>query len=342
MEKGSPRVNPRGHNGIGPAFQEDPTMTPPIEPGPAQPPRIRPLRRRARRWLIGAVALTALLWLLMSFLVAYQLTRRNGSRFEEPVPRVTWAQFEGVRIPTGDGHELGAWYAEGPTEGPSVVLLHGNGGHRGHNLIRAELLAGAGCSVLPVTLRAHGDSSGDFNDIGYSARHDVVAAVEYLERRRPGRPVVVLGSSLGAAAATYASAGLGHRVAGYVLEAPYLDLQSAVRSRTRNALPIGLEWVAYQGLSLVAPLVAPDLERTSPLLAIGGIPGDVPVLMISGRLDRQAPIEHVEQIFERVRSHGRMVVFERAGHMGYLESDGNLYRRTLLDFVRDIAPPVRR
>lgn len=293
-------------------------------------------RRRVRRWLIFVAALIPL-WLLGSLLVAHQLTRRHRPRFDEPVPRVGWARFEGVRLPTADGHELGAWYAEGPADGPSVVLLHGNGGHRGHNLTQAELLAGAGCSVLPVTLRAHGDSTGDFNDIGYSARRDVVAAVEFLERRRPGRPIVVLGSSLGAAAATLASADLSRRVAGYILEAPYLDLKSAVRNRTRESLPIGLEWLAYQGLLLVSPLVVPDLERTSPFQAIAAIPGEVPVLLLAGRLDRKATPEQIGMLHDRVRSHGRMVVFERAGHLGFLQSEPDLYRRTLLDFVRQAA-----
>jgi uncharacterized protein len=293
-----------------------------------------PGRRRFRRRLIAALVLTGL-WLLVSLVVARQLTRRNGSRFDEPVPSVAWAKFEAIRLQTRDGHDLGAWYAEGTAKGPSVVLLHGNGGHRGHNLSRAELLVGAGCSVLPVTLRAHGDSSGDFNDIGYSARHDVVAAVEYLEHRRSGRPIVVLGSSLGAAAATFASAELGRRVGGYILEAPYLDLRSAVRNRTRESLPIGLEWVAYQGLVLVSPLVVPDLDRTSPLLAIGGVPDEVPVLLLAGRLDSKATPEQVGRLLDRVRSHGRLVIFESAGHLGYLQSDLELYRRSLLDFVRE-------
>jgi pimeloyl-ACP methyl ester carboxylesterase len=303
---------------------------------PVPPDRRSPARRRVRRWLIALVGLTVL-WLVGSLVAAHLLTHRKGGRFAEPAPRVSWARFEGVRLPTLDGHELGAWYAEGPAGGPSVVLLHGNGGHRGHHLARARLLAGAGCSVLPVTIRAHGDSSGDYNDIGYSARHDVVAAVSYMERRRPGRPIVVLGSSLGAAAATYASAGLGRRVAGFVLEAPYLDLKSAVRNRTREHLPIGLEWVAYQGLLLVAPLVVPDLEKTSPLLAIGGVPEDVPVLFLAGRHDDKATPEQVERLRDRVGSHARLVVFERAGHLGFLESDPGLYRRALLGLIREAA-----
>ena len=54
-----------------------------------------------------------------------------------------------------------------------------------NSLKRAEL-ALSGYPILMISLRAHGDSTGEFNDIGYGA-HDVVAAVEFLERRHPGR-----------------------------------------------------------------------------------------------------------------------------------------------------------
>ncbi len=304
--------------------------------GIARAPRRLFTRRRARRWAIRLVALTAL-WLLGSFLVAHRLTRRQGSPFEEPAPRVSWASFEAVRLPTRDGHELGAWFADGRAGAPSVVILHGNGGHRGHSLSRAHLLAGVGCAVLPVTFRAHGDSTGVFNDIGYSARLDVIAAVEYLERRRPGRPIVILGSSLGAAAATFASAELGHRVRGYILEAPYLDLKVAVRNRTAEHLPIGLEWLAYRSLVAVAPLVLDDLEKISPRDAIAGIPDDVPVLLISGGKDQKARTDQVEALSERVRGHGRHVIFKEAGHLHFAESDPDLYNRTILDFIREVA-----
>jgi alpha-beta hydrolase superfamily lysophospholipase len=200
-------------------------------------------------------------------------------------------------------------------------------------LSRAELLASQGCAVLPVSLRAHGDSSGEINDIGYSARHDVVAAVEFLERERPGRPILIQGASMGAAAAIFASAELGDRVSGYILEAPYLDLKVAVRNRTRNALPIGLEWVAYQGMVTVAPYILPDLDQISPREAISGIPEQTPVLIITGGEDRKTTPEQVEVLFDKVRSHAKLVVFEKAGHLHYHETDLERYRSEVLGFV---------
>src|SRR5262249_13022869 len=156
----------------------------------------------------------AVLWLAVSLAIARQLTQRSSPRSDEPAPEVTWGKIESGRHTTRDGYQIGSWFVEGRPEAPSVLLLHGNGGSRSECLGRAAILSGQGFSVMLISLRGHGDSSGEFNDIGFSARHDVVAAVEYLEHRRPGRRIVLHGTSMGAAAAVFASAELGHRVHG--------------------------------------------------------------------------------------------------------------------------------
>ena len=128
------------------------------------------------------------------------------------------------------GH--GSW--KGNPEAPSVLLLHGNKGSRANSLKRAEFLAQAGYAVLMISFRAHGDSTGEFNDVGYSARQDVVAGVEFLEKKRPGHSIVVMGVSLGSAAAIFASAELGHRVRGYILESPYQDSEDRRLEQDRD------------------------------------------------------------------------------------------------------------
>ena len=240
-----------------------------------------------RRFKFGLLALGVLLtlWLLASLAVAYRLTRRPQPPFPEPLPAADWGKFEPHRLKTSDGQEIGAWLVVGARDAPSILLIHGIGASRSACLSRAKMLATQGYSVLMISLRAHGDSTGDFNDMGYSARHDVVAAVEFLERRRPGKPIIVHGLSMGGAAAVFASGELAHRVQGYILESPYRNLKVAVRHRTENALPPLLDRIAYLGLLVVSPLVLPDLEKTSPVEAISGIPPDVPVLILAGSED---------------------------------------------------------
>ncbi len=90
-------------------------------------------RPRLKRWLVF-FAVMPVIWLLVSSAVAYRLTRREGTRALEPLPDVGWARIEAQRIKTTDGEELGAWFVDGRDEAPSVLLLHGNNGNRGHAL----------------------------------------------------------------------------------------------------------------------------------------------------------------------------------------------------------------
>lgn len=289
-------------------------------------------RRRVGRWLLFSGFVLAM-WLVASLGMAYHLTHRRSSPFAEPAPAVAWGAFESHRLPTRDGHQIGAWYSQGREDAPSVLLLHGHKGSRGDCLGRAELLAEHGCSLLLITLRAHGDSSGDFDDIGYGAQRDVVSAVEFLERRRPGKPIVILGSSMGGAAATFAAEELARRVRGYILESPYRDLKRAVRNRTENQLPPVLDWIAYRGLLTVAPLFLPHLGRISPLEAIGRVPDDVPILILAGEDDLNARRDEAEALFDRVRSHGELLIFERTDHLRMMETDPIRYRRSVLGFI---------
>jgi pimeloyl-ACP methyl ester carboxylesterase len=307
------------------------------------------LRRMCRsilgyRWVRRAPLLAGGLvglWLLLSLIAADQLTRRARLPFAEPAPQVAWGPVESLRLATADGEQLGAWYAPGGERGPSVVLLHGNGNSRAWCLPWGELLAAEGCSVLLVTLRAHGDSTGERNDIGYSARHDVAAAVEYLERRRPGKPVLLMGKSLGAAAAVFAARDLGERVRGCLLESPYRDLRTAVRNRVENHLPPVLDRIAYAGLVFTGRLVLPYLDRIAPAECAGAIPPDVPVWVLAGAEDDQARPEEARALYERVAGHGRLVFFAGAGHESLLPHDPARYRRVVKEWLRAATGEVR-
>ena len=300
--------------------------------------QLRPNGFATRNWkrALRLAGVAIALWLLISLAVAYRLTHRSRRMFAEPAPTVGWGEFASHRLTTRDGQTIGAWLLQGRDDAPSVLLLHGNGGSRGQCLNIAEILAPQGCTVLLISLRAHGDSSGEFNDAGYSARLDVIAAIEFLERHRPGKPILVHGTSLGAAAAAFAAGDLGGRAHGYILECPYQDLKTAVWNRIENELPPILDWVAYQGLLSVAPLVLSDLEKISPLSAVAGVPEEIPVLILAGGRDRKFRLEEARAIHNRLRSHARLSIYEEADHLRLWDCEPARYRREVLEFLQEV------
>jgi alpha-beta hydrolase superfamily lysophospholipase len=293
---------------------------------------------RPRRWLKRLVVVFFVVmssWLAVSTVVAYKLTRRPRPPYVETVPEVPWGAIESLRLRSSDGVDIGAWFTPGGREGPSVIILHGYNGSRKESIPLTEMLVHAGCSVLAITLRSHGDSGGEGNDIGYSARHDVVAAVDYVEQRRPGRPIYIDGTSMGAAAAIYAGGELQTRVAGYILECPFRDIRSAVRNRTRAFLPFPLGDIAYLGLDVVGPVFLPEINRMSPVDRIAEIPQSVPLLIMAGGRDNRARPEEVTAIYERAVDHARLIVFPEATHGGFYLPGGAIYRDAVLQFLRN-------
>ena len=297
---------------------------------------LTPVRRRI---LVGlAVFLfVVVVWFSSIYCVARALTARRQAQFEETIPASLTGKVEPERLKTRDGETLGAWYLPGHAEWPCIVVVHGWSGCRAASVEYGLLFAAEGYSVLMITLRAHGDSSGERIDFGYSARNDVVAAVEYLERRRPGQRILLFGRSMGAAAVAFAAEDLGRRASGYILESVYANLRTAVRNRTRSIFPPLIEPLIYGSLTLVAPTVQIDLERTQPAQVLAGVPADIPVLILSGAKDLHTVPAEAEAVFNAVRSHGKLVSFPNAGHYDLLTSDPDRYRTVILDFLRNLV-----
>jgi alpha-beta hydrolase superfamily lysophospholipase len=302
-----------------------------------------------RSWA-GLLAAGLGLWLAASLAMAWELTRRPRPPFPEPPPKLAgdlgYVELESVRLVTADGERLGAWFADGRPGAAGVVLLHGKDGTRSACLPAARMLLRAGRAVLAVSLRGHGDSSGERLDFGPRARADVIAAVAWLEQRRPGEPVVVRGTSLGGAAAAFAAVELDGRVHGWVLECLYTDLASAVHHRTARRLPPVLDRLAAWGLLAMAPLFdggGGDHDVAGALSTWGRLRAGAPALILTGGADPLAPAHEAAAL--AAAAGGDVAVLPGAGHDRLHEPDPGAYGSLLLDLVQRAeawarAPPI--
>lgn len=109
--------------------------------------------------------------------------------------------------------------------GPLVVAVPGMGDLRSSYRELVDPLVAAGYRVAVTDLRGHGDSDTGFREFGDIATGgDLLALIDEL-----GGPAVVLGNSMGAAAAAWAAAERPDTVAGLVLYGPLLRDPAAGR-----------------------------------------------------------------------------------------------------------------
>ena len=194
-------------------------------------------------------------WPVSAF-VAWSMTLGSSGPFAEPPPAARCRRLSrGVRLQPATASRSGAGSFEAIGARSRAVAARQSAARRRDMLPVMRWLAEKGpLHRAGDQLRGQGDSTGEVIDIGWSARHDVVAAVKFSPRDVPGTAGFCSGPSMGAAAAIFAAKELQGDVAGYFFEQPYKDLKSAVWTRLHRHVPPVLDWSAYSGLRLRAPV----------------------------------------------------------------------------------------
>lgn len=300
-----------------------------------------PVPRASRRWRRAFVALIALAiaWFASGILAGWALSRRWSGLEVERAPSSGEFVVQTLELGTSDGRSVRAWLFAPDAPGASVVMLHGWRGSRSTVAHRAAALARSGHAVLAPSLRAHGDSAGSHYDFGREAWRDIAACVDALAQRRPGKPVVLVGFSYGAAVAAETAVREGARIDGLVLDSGFASLRGAVRNRCDLFLPPVLEDLAASALFAAAPLVFPELDEISPERCVASIGARIPVRILRGELDERASAAEADALAQAAGPLGALVVFAGAEHDRCFETDPERWVATVGPFASELARP---
>jgi len=123
--------------------------------------------------------------------------------------------------------------------GPLVIAVPGMGDLRSTYRHLAPELVAVGFRVATMDLRGHGDSDTTFDSYDDpAAASDIIALAEHL-----GAPALVIGNSMGAAAAVIAAAERPELISGLVLMGPFVrDLPTAAWQRWAMRAAMGGPW----------------------------------------------------------------------------------------------------
>jgi alpha-beta hydrolase superfamily lysophospholipase len=223
--------------------------------------------------------------------------------------------FTTHRFPSSGGATLEAWHVPSAAPRGTVLVFHGHAGCKGRLMREIVAFHRLGYDVLAVDFRGSGGSSDAVSTIGVREADDVAAAVEFVRGRWAGRPVVLFGQSMGAAAVLRAAAVLGVTADAIVLECPFDHLLTTVGHRFDAmglpAFPLAhllVFWGGVQhGFDAFAHNPADYAARVT-----------VPTLLMHGARDSRVHTAESRAVYERLAGPKRFEVFEECGHHSYV------------------------
>jgi uncharacterized protein len=272
---------------------------------------------------LGVVLLAAVSWRLGSTLLA------PANYAIGPPP--THLPIEATTLDSKSGSHLATWYIPAENSTATIVLLHPIRGSRLSMLSRAELFHQLDCSIVMVDLQASGESPGEHITLGYLERHDAAAAVAFAMEKNPNHKVVVVGRSLGGAAALLASP---LDIDALVLESVYPTIEDAVRDRTAIRLGGGAaDWLSPLLLWQIKPRLGISPSDLRPIEHISS--AGCPVLVMSGDCDRHTTIGETRRLCDAAIDPKRLEIFEGAGHVDLLAADPEHYESVVTNFLRE-------
>ena len=138
----------------------------------------------------GLIGMTALRWSLASVVAIYILMVVGLAVFQRrlqyfPDRRLVdpaqagMSGVEDLRLTTGDGETLVAWYVPAKDGHPLILYFHGNGGALVDRVLRFRALTASGYGLLALSYRGYGGSTGSPTQKGLMED----AETAYLEAR---------------------------------------------------------------------------------------------------------------------------------------------------------------
>lgn len=234
-----------------------------------------------------------------------------------------------VQFASSSGAIVHGWLCEMANAHAVVLLLPGVRGNRLAMLERARFLRRAGYSVLLIDFQGTGETKGAHLTFGWLESRDVSAAVNFLNRERPGEHVAIIGQSIGGAATLLATPQL--RVDAVILEQVYPTIERATANRLRKYFgPFGTLGKPLLLMQMKSRLgVTP--EQLRPIDHIAAL--RCPVFVLGGAVDEDTPPDETCAMYDRAPAPKWLWLVPGAGHVDLYHAAGEQYEKNVLTFL---------
>jgi len=307
---------------------------------------------RLFRVLLRLVPLAAMIALVIAFgIIPYAFARQMAAALVHPqrLPITStptslgFTNWQTVRVDTLDGITLEGWFipppaaaADGtPSDGATILYLHGLGGTRQSMLLQAALLYRQGFGALLVDQRAHGESGGDRSTLGYQELADTSALIDFLLTQPEVNPkrIGIVGESLGAVTGILIASHRPDDVRAVVAQSAFASIEDVIRQTAQRDFGLlALTGVPLMRLALEQETGA-DFSAVNPLAQIYWIHPRA-VMLLHGDADPLIAPTASQALYDAARDPRELVFFVSGRHGGLLEADPPLWGRRVTAFLR--------
>ena len=212
----------------------------------------------------------------------------------------------------GNGVSLKGWHCPTTsTKRGTLVYLHGVADNRASAAGVVHRFQRRGFDVVAYDSRAHGVSDGDICTYGFFEKHDLSRVLDTIGHE----PIVLVGSSLGAAVALQAAAE-DTRVKAVVAAEVFSDLRTIATERAPFFFTSGTIDEAIRLAELWGKF---QVDAVSPQQAAAKL--SIPVLLIHGAADVDTRPDHSRRVFDALSGQKRLIIVPAARHNQSLRDD---------------------
>ena len=240
--------------------------------------------------------------------------------------------YDTIQFTTASGSKLEAWYIKADVPKGTVILFHGLNSNKGNVLNEAYEFLSYGYSTMLIDIRAHGNSEGGVNTIGYKESEEVKLAYDYISKKGE-KNIVLWGMSLGAVIIAKAIWQFDLHPQKIILDMPFNRLQDHIRARARISgfpgEPFGFFVTFWTGLEQGYWGYGHNTCKYVRKI-------NCPVLLQWGNADEYVLRNETQKIFDAIGSAKKeLVVYDSVGHAPLLAANESQWQRSVSEFLNN-------
>ncbi|MDO4197371.1 MAG: alpha/beta hydrolase [Erysipelotrichaceae bacterium] len=286
--------------------------------------------------VVGSAAATYVSYKAISeslFNKVFKAQRSVGKIDDEYREWFTNSKVTKVSIKSFDGLKLYAYKIVNHEDAPFMLMVHGISNNKENMFSRAVEFDKLGYNLLLIDLRACGESEGEYITYGQKESIDILLWCRYLKIKHPNAPVVLYGTSLGAASVMMASSlGLDKNVKCIVEDCGYSSLYEELDYVIRHDYKLNNTKIILNIFNgMMKEKFGITFDDVSPKMSLEN--NEIPIVFVHGEADELVPFTMATILYNHNKGIKKYYPVADAGHAKSFKNEN--YFVNIDNFIRN-------